>query len=472
VNTPSSSAPPRASHPPPRSAPYVPPPPPRPATMGRCSICQYMGPPDGPSHDARTCPLKDVQCRRTLRPSHPLYEPGQCVQAVCIHKAFCTTCGVTGHLYGTQTLNPSRFKINDKGIVVRKQNRTPLTTEDFVCTLMTDVAIANLLSNTQSQTAAKAVDAHERRVSSTRLIDNVNAGGIDLDETIRLLEHKGTKSALLSARNKDYFMNLTKGAHLGAIEASRMAAEAAESSFDEQSGGEEEGETNDGEKSAAKKDARRGGAAKLKAASAIEKARKSRTDRYALAVSMSRTRSRALRPGQPRLGKATAAGGRSSAASLGSGVDGALDLDGASSQVRDMSWPAGARVAFAAPLPSSFSPSFAATPPAKIAHMMLESMCQCPMRDVDEDMGGLVVKGAVESHVRGYTLARGTLSAAQVSELLCVAMPGAMRASTLTPMERAVADVVERAAASAATAAGINTPAQRPPAQAQGGGGA
>jgi len=440
--------------------------------MGRCSICQYLGPPDGPSHDARTCPLKDVQCRRTLHQSHPLYEPGQCVKVVCIHKAYCTTCGVTGHLYGTQTLNPARFKINDKGIVVRKQNRTPLTTKDFVCTLMTDVAIANLLSNTQSDAAAKAIDARERRVSSTRLIENVNAGGIDLDETIRLLENKGTKSALLSAKNKDYFMNLTKGAHLGAIEASRIAAEAAESSLDENSGGGEEGEKSGGEKSRATKEARDGGDAKMKAASTIDKARKSRTDRYARAVSMSRTRSRALRPGEPRLGKATSAGGRSSAAAMGSGVDGLLDVDGTSSKFRDMSWPDGARAAFTAPLPSFFSPSFAATPSVKLAHMMLESMCQCPMQDVDEELGGLVVKGAVDNHVRGYTLASGSLSAAQVSEWLCAAMPGAMRASTLTPMARAVAHVVERAAASAATAAGINTPAQRPPAQAEGGEGA
>jgi len=70
---------------------------------------------------------------------------------------------------------------------------------------MTDAAITNLVTNMQSEAAAKAIDAHERRVSTTRLLDNVNASGVDLDETIRLLEHKGTKAALLSDKNRKYF---------------------------------------------------------------------------------------------------------------------------------------------------------------------------------------------------------------------------------------------------------------------------
>jgi len=298
-------------------------------------------------------------------------------------------------------LNCARFKTNDKGIVVRKQNRTPLTTQDFVCTLMTDGAIAALMSNTQSNAPAKAVESHERRVSSTRLIENVNAGGIDSDETVYLLDNMGIKSALLSAKIKDFFMNLTKGAHLGAIEASRMAAEAAEISLDEKSGGKEEREKTGGEQSHATKEARAGGDAKMKAEFTINKARKSRTDRYARAVSMSRTRSRAFRPGKQRLDKATSAVGRSSAATLGSGLDGLLDVNGTSSEVRDISWPDGVRAAFFAHLPSVLSPSFAATPSVKLAHMLLDSMCQCPMRDVDEELGGVVVKGAVDSHIRG-----------------------------------------------------------------------
>mgnify|MGYP006924543055 CR=1 FL=1 len=386
-----------------------------------------------------------------------------------MHKAFCSFCGKTGHLFGTHTLNATRFRINKKGVIVRKQNRAPLTTDDFMCCLMTDAAITNLVTNTQSEAAAKAIDAHERRVSTTRLLDNVNATGVDLDETIRLLEHKGTKAALLSDKNKNYFLNLSKRAHLGAIDASRIAAEAAESSLDEQASGDEGKDEAAGEKSAASKDAHDNGEKKLKAVSAIEKARKNRTDRNAHAIALGRARNRALRPRQPRLDNGTAAKGRTPAAPLGSGVDGVIDIDGTSSRVYRFAWPAGARGAFASPLPALFSPTLAANPPAKIAHMMLESMCQCAMGDVDEELGGMVIKGAVKSQACGYTLTGWTLSAAQVSEWLRAAMPGTMQASTLTPMARAGATVVDHAATAAGTAAGIKTPAQRPPAPVLGG---
>jgi len=71
-------------------------------------------------------------------------------------------------------------------------------------------------------------------------------------------------------------LNLSERAHLGAIEASRIAAEAAESSLDEQSSGDEGKDETAGENSAAPKDARDNEKMKLKAVSAIEKARKNR----------------------------------------------------------------------------------------------------------------------------------------------------------------------------------------------------
>jgi len=122
-----------------------------------------------------------------------------------MHKAFCTFCGKAGHLFGTQTLYATRFRINRKGVIVRKQNRAPLTTDHSMCCLMTDAAIANLMKNTESEAAAKGIDARERLVSTTRLLDNVNASGVDLNEAIRLLEHRGTKAALLSDKKRTSF---------------------------------------------------------------------------------------------------------------------------------------------------------------------------------------------------------------------------------------------------------------------------
>ena len=429
----------------------------RPTIMVKCSICHYISPPDGPGHDARTCPLNSVQCRRDLPKGHAFYQAGQCVKPVCIHQAHCNSCGFTGHQYGTQKLSVTRFKLNNKGIIVRRQNKHPLGVEDFVCTLMTPLSIKSMVNNTQSTSAAKAIDAHERRVSTTRLMANVNSENVDLKETILLLENKGTKSALLSDVNKPNFLNLSKNAHLGAITASRVAAEAAESSLDGSSGsdsdnGEEEVGTGD-EKPACKKTDR--------AVRGHEKARKSRIDRYALAIARSRAKSKAGRAGhgKPRSSPSKKGGGMSTAAATTAGDD-VIDVEG-DTTMKEGDWPIGSRSVFGVPLPSFFSPSFAATPPVKLAHIVLEHMCQCPIGDVDKDLGGCVVKGAVESHVRGYMLASGTLSAAQVAEWMCATMDGAMRAATLSTVARAVADVVENAATEAATAAGLKTPAQR-----------
>jgi len=70
---------------------------------------------------------------------------------------------------------------------------------------MTDAAIANLMKNTESEAAAKGIDARERLVSTARLLDNVNAGGVALDEAIRLLEHRNTVAALLSDKKRTSF---------------------------------------------------------------------------------------------------------------------------------------------------------------------------------------------------------------------------------------------------------------------------
>jgi len=50
-----------------------------------------------------------------LREGHPFRQLAKCVSALCVHKEKCNTCGVIGHLYGTQALHPGRWKINNKG---------------------------------------------------------------------------------------------------------------------------------------------------------------------------------------------------------------------------------------------------------------------------------------------------------------------------------------------------------------------
>lgn len=435
----------------------------RPVTpaMGKCGICDYVSPPDGPRHDARTCPLKNVECRKSLPDGHPFSMPGHCLQESCVYTHHCDTCGLKGHSRGTLKLNPSRFRFNDKGIFVRRQNKAPLGPEDFVCTLLSQSA--NLVSNTQNASAAKAVDAHQRRVSTFRLLDNVHAAGMDLSEAIRLVEHKGTKSALLNSKNKKAFLTLTKNAHLGAVEATRLAAEEAESSLGEEGLSSSEDEN---ERSPEKRpDGGRPGA-QSRAVRRFEKSRKSRMDRYALAVYRGRTgkATQVLGTGKSALPRRTknrmssnGSEGESSSpdnteAALGSR---AFDAEG------DVAWPRGTRAAFENDLPVFFSPSFAACTPLQVAHAAMERMCQCPIGDVEKVLSGLVVKGAMERHVRGYILTSGSLNAAVVAEWLCSSIPDAMRAGSLTSMARAVAAVVDEAATKAATSVGLKTPVER-----------
>jgi len=203
-------------------------------TMGRCGVCHYLSPAGVKGHTARTCPINQVECRHGLPVGHPFKKVGQCVLDSCIHKETCTSCGDTGHLLGTQKLTEARYMFNDKGKIVRKQNKKALTTADFVCTKMTQAATNTLVANSNNASTASDHTKIKRRESVSRLRGNVNAARIDVDGTIELMEEMGSDAALLSSVNKPVFKSLVNHAHLGAVEAGKKAAEAAESDFDDE----------------------------------------------------------------------------------------------------------------------------------------------------------------------------------------------------------------------------------------------
>ena len=472
----------------------------------KCSLCHYVNPPEGPTHNARSCPLRQTQCRRSLPEGHPFKELGQCVSALCVHKEKCNTCGVTGHLYGTQALHPGRWKLNSKGRLVRKPNKQPLSKEDFVCTLMTDLSIQSMVDNSVSVSTTAAEDAHTRRVATSRLHANSNAERLDINETVRVMEGLGSKAALLQEENKASFQTLYSNVHLGAVAANRLAASAAESSLDETtppSSDVEAHSTSEEEAAAAAAGARRGsgrgrkqgvgrgsgkgrrpggghggghgardgfrsgkkalrGSARGKATKAEHAAkaervhhagRRSRTDRYAAAIAKSQRPSSGAagsRQGTPSKEKARRGNnGATSAAPID--VD---DLEDTSMPVgRDDGWPVATRARFECNLPVFVSPRFGGTPPVRIAHAAVVELYQCPIEDVDAEIAGVVVKGACDSQVRGFMLPSGTLSSAQVSEWLCSAMSPALRRATLPSMAYAVQRVVDTAAAAAAVEA-------------------
>ena len=272
------------------------------AGMTRCSMCNYVSPPNGPKLTARSCLLRQTECRRSLPEGHPFFEAGHCVSAGCVHKSKCNTCGVPGHLYGTQTLNTRRWKINVHGRVVRKPSKKALCKADFVCSLMTDVSIKNMVDNSHSVAAAAAVDAHQRRVMTSRIRGNTNMENLDINETVRVLEDMNSDAAVLNPKNKASFEAACDNAHLGAVAAGHAAAAAAESSMDEStpdSLGDDDTDydnsSSDGGAAVAAKGARKGGGSGsggvLKALRAHVGGRQIRTDRYASAVALGQRRS-------------------------------------------------------------------------------------------------------------------------------------------------------------------------------------
>lgn len=438
------------------------------AGMTRCSMCNYVSPPDGPKHTARSCPLRQTECRRSLPEGHPFFEAGHCVSAGCVHKSKCNTCGVPGHLYGTQTLNTRRWKINVHGRVVRKPSKKALCKADFVCSLMTDVSIKSMVDNSHSVAAAAAVDAHQRRVMTSRIRGNTNVESLDINETVRVLEDMNSDAAVLNPKNKASFEAACDNAHLGAVAAGHAAAAAAESSMDEStpdSLGDDDKEydnsSSDGGAAVAAKGARRGGGSGSggvpKALHAHVGGRQSRTDRYASAVALGQRRSTGTAKGK---GAASMRSGRKGKGKNKVKNEAVIVVDDpvAAASSSNGDWPATTRQRFEVPLPVFFSPHFGGMPPLRIAHAVSVELCQCPLEDVDAEVAGLIVKGAIEKQVRGYMLTSGTMTPALVSEWLCSAMPDSLRSATLPSMARAVQLVVTKAAAAAAAASGVGGP--------------
>jgi len=95
-------------------------------------------------------------------------------------------------------------------------------------------------------------------------------------------------------------------------------------------------------------------------------------------------------------------------------------------------------------MPFFYDKAFGSSTPLRVAHLVIEQMCQCPVADADAELAASLIKGALESHVRGYSLMSGTLSAAQVADWLCSGMPPTLRPALLSRVALAVETLVRR----------------------------
>jgi len=429
----------------------------------KCGVCHFVSGPDEVGHTARTCPLKQVECRRSLKADHPFAEPGQCLRGNCVHAHSCNTCGKKGHQYGTQALTPTRWQLNKKGRLVRKQGSKVLTKADFFCTLMTEVSIKSMIANSQNVSTAAAQLDVERRNTVSRLRGNVNAGKMNVDETVRVMQGMGSDAAVLDAGNMPVFKTLVDSAHLGAVEAGYKAAAAVESEVEGDDNRSSELEALDQYDA----DDAEGVADPPVGASATRRVTKKplrvhrggaagRTADYAAAVFKGR---------RPRGASAAASNSKGSKSSRRSG--GSLQPDGqdipsmsratednvgaVGPGPREGDWPAGTRARFEKTLPSFVSRPFASTPPVRFAHLVLGEFSQGPVEDVELEVAGAVTKASLAKHIRGYVLTSGTLCPAVVSDWLCSQLPPAMRTTMLSSIACAVEAIVHREASTVAS---------------------
>ena len=392
----------------------------------KCGICHYVAPPDGTGHTARTCPLRQTLCRRSLQRDHPFAEKGQCGNAKCVHHKVCGVCGLTGHQYGTQTYALDRWVVKDGRLLRKKANR-PLDETDFVCVLMTSATVRNLVNNTQSVSAAAAQVGIERRRNVSRLRANTHAEAVGLDESVRLMQSLGSSAAVLQGDNKVAFDALVAARDDGAVAANRRAADAVESDVDGAEGGDGEEGSDDNKVD--------GDVVSVAGANSTPRSRvKSlrgppggRMGLYAAAINK---------------GKSPRSNGKNKA------VKGAkADVQPHVPVVVDLEslWPPGTRQPWSSCMPEFNNPDFGSLPPLKVAHLVIEQMCQCPVADADPELAALLIAGAMQSHVRGYSLMSGTLSAAQVADWLCSTMPATMKPALLTTIAVTVDTLVRRA---------------------------
>jgi len=202
----------------------------------KCGICHFVAPPDGTGRTARTCPLRQTLCRRSLPNDHPFAEKGKCGNAKCVHHKVCGVCGLYRHQYGTQTYALDRWVIKDGRLLRKKENRV-LDDMEFVCVMMTGTTVRNLVNNTQSVSAAAAQIGIERRRIVSRLRANTLAEAVGLDESVRLMQSLGSAASVLQGDNKIDFDALVAARDDGAVAANRRAADAVESEVDGDEGG-------------------------------------------------------------------------------------------------------------------------------------------------------------------------------------------------------------------------------------------
>jgi len=338
-------------------------------------------------------------------------------------------------MYGTQTFAPDRWQLSKKCGVLRKCCKRVLDKTDFVCVLITPDAIQSLVNNSQSMSAAEGVERAERRVSVARLRGSVHDANVDVDETMRVMETLGSKAAVLQGANKVAFSVLRQHAHEGSVAANQRAARAVEgdlSDADASLGDVDNVDANadrdsrdaaDGAGVSAAADGDRSGADAFhepKAVRMLRGATARRSKTYAAAISKGRAHRVAVHGLRPPKVNGKGNGRAKDKAERATRVPAGEQPTAVSSFCvrKDDLWPRGTREIYAQSMAVFKNREFGGLAPLQIAHRIIVQLCRCPVAEADQELASYIIKGAVQSHLRGYTLTTGSLAPADVSDWL------------------------------------------------------
>jgi len=159
--------------------------------------------------------------RRSSASAWPVSKSRRATPVVC--RATCTA---------PQALNVARRRLNSERHLFRQHKSQPLSKDDSVCLLMTDLSIQIIVDNSVSVTTTAAEAAHRRHVATSRLHSNTHVERLESEETVSVIEGLGSDAAVLKAETEELKALCTKML-LGAAAAYLLAASAAESRMNE-----------------------------------------------------------------------------------------------------------------------------------------------------------------------------------------------------------------------------------------------
>lgn len=379
-----------------------------------CRICRYTYKTGTSGHNAKNCALNDMHCRAQEPPASPYHVTGPCLSGSCSHNMTCTVCHKLGHSNATQRYTPIRWRMK-KGTLARSDHQPALSGADLVCDFLKDSDVKQIVENCVNAATEAAFGKARDTGVSLKLRAKMHEACLTGDEVVALMLAHKSKASGLSEQNLPTFRLVRQHRKKGAIAANEAAARELESRLD----GSEDSLS---DSSSCGGRGRRGSSRTVVRPSRSVKDRMGKSGRQARALASANAIVKRRSSVSGRGGGGGGGGssshrspsqrpprGRPPSVSLkGKGVkvlktdDVLVASDSRGSADGGRGWPPGAWARFSELLqPVSWAP-FASLTPTGLVDAVLVAACQLPIEQTDEEVRRLMLKGAMESGLRGF----------------------------------------------------------------------